>query len=272
LNEFFEHTPAVPPRLVRNVPRLEPGWLDRFSGIRTPDLADHVGLLYTMDPGIKGLYQPMRPVVGQALTVKAWPGDGLAVYGAIGLAQDGDIMVIDGRSEVDVSRGGFHVLSMPRKAGMRGVIVDGAIRDIVEFQEVDFPVFGRSGTPHASAKRRPGEVNVPIACGGVIVEPGDLVVADSEGIVVVPRTQVARVWDAVEGSSPLPTDDATQRLKHSERTSLFQRAFDDLGGQAESWLGAAGWSEPGSPESFDGPTGHRDERGVRLTRGRGEGE
>jgi 4-hydroxy-4-methyl-2-oxoglutarate aldolase len=235
LNEFYEHVPVIPPRLVRNVPRLDSVWLDRFSDVRTPDLADHIGLLYTMDPAIKSLYHPMRPAVGQALTVKAWPGDGLAVYGAVSLAQDGDLMVIDGRGEVDVSRGGFHVLSVPRKLGMRGVVVDGAIRDVVEFQEVGFPVFGRSGTPHASAKRRPGEVNVPISCGGVVVEPGDLVVADQEGIVVIPRRYVERVWNAVKDHPPLPTDHATQKAKHEERSMLFERAFREAGGETESW-------------------------------------
>jgi 4-hydroxy-4-methyl-2-oxoglutarate aldolase len=240
MNEFFEHVPVIPPRLISDVPRLDPIWLERFAGIRTPDLADHVGLLYTMDPGIHPLYESMPPAVGQALTVKAWPGDGLAVYGAVDVAQDGDLMVIDARAEVMVSRGGFHVLSIPRKRGMRGVIVDGAIRDVVEFQEVEFPVFARSGTPHASAKRRPGEVNVPVACGGVVVEPGDLVVADTEGIVVVPRRYVARVWDAVNGHSPLPTDDETQAAKHEERSTLFDRAFEAAGGQAEQWTAREG--------------------------------
>jgi 4-hydroxy-4-methyl-2-oxoglutarate aldolase len=240
MNEFFEHVPVIPPRLVRDVPRLDPIWLERFAGIRTPDLADHVGLLYTMDPLIRPLYESMPPAVGQALTVKAWPGDGLAVYGAVGVAQDGDLMVIDARGELTVSRGGFHVLSIPRKRGMRGVIVDGAIRDVVEFQEVEFPVFGRSGTPHASAKRRPGEVNVPVSCGGVVVEPGDLVVADTEGIVVVPRRYIARVWEAITGHRSLPTDESSQIAKHDERSTLFQRAFDAAGGQTEGWIGREG--------------------------------
>jgi 4-hydroxy-4-methyl-2-oxoglutarate aldolase len=237
MNEFFEHEPVIPPRLIRDVPRLDPMWFDRFGAVRTPDIAEQVGLLYTMDPGIHPLYEPMSRLAGQALTVKPWPGDGLAMFGAAELVEPGDVMVVGGRGQLDVSRGGFHVLAVPRARGLRGVVLDGAIRDAVEMQEVGFPVFARAGTPHPSSKRRAGEINVPVACGGVIVEPGDLVVADDEGVVVIPRLHVDSVWDAVTGKQQLGTDEEAQAKNHSARWENFRRAFDAAGGVEEKWDG-----------------------------------
>jgi 4-hydroxy-4-methyl-2-oxoglutarate aldolase len=238
VNEFFEHEAVIPPRLVRGVPRLESLWFERFAAVRTPDIAEQVGLLYTMDSGIRPLYEPTPRLVGQALTVKPWPGDGLAMFGAAELAQPGDVIVVGGRGQLDVSRGGFHLLAVPRKRGLRGVVIDGAIRDAIELQEVDFPVFARAGTPHPSTKRKPGEINVPVACGGVIVEPGDLVVADGEGVVVVPRRHVNLVWEAVHAKQNLATDPEAQESNHSKRWENYRRAFQSAGGVEEAWDGS----------------------------------
>lgn len=235
MNEFFEHETVIPPRLVKDVPRLDPVWFERFSTVRTPDIAEQVGLLYTMDPGIHPLYEPIVRIAGQALTVKPWPGDGLAMFGAAELVQPGDVIVVGGRGQLDVSRGGFHMLAVPREKGLRGLVIDGAIRDAVELQEVGFPVFARAGTPHPSSKRRPGEINVPIACGGVIVEAGDLVVADAEGVVVIPRRHVELVWDAITSKAELGTSEEAQAGNHAARWENFERAFKAAGGVTEQW-------------------------------------
>jgi 4-hydroxy-4-methyl-2-oxoglutarate aldolase len=240
VNEHFEHVPVVPPRLVRNVPRLDPIWFERFGSHRTPDIAEQVGLLYTMDPGIRPLFHPIDRIAGQALTVKPWPGDGLAMFGASELVQPGDVLVVDGRGQLDVSRGGFHMLAVPRERGLRGVIIDGAIRDAIELQEVGFPVYARAGTPHPSSKRVPGEVNVPICCGGVIVEAGDLVVADVEGAVVVPRRHIDRVWAAVSGKVELGSGEEAQTRNHAARWDNYQRAFLAAGGIEEDWSDPTG--------------------------------
>jgi regulator of RNase E activity RraA len=235
MDKTFEHWPIVPPRQIQNVPRLDPVWFDRFSEIRTPDLADQVGLHYTMDPGIRPLYEPMKRMVGQALTVKPWPGDGMALFGAAFMTQPGDVLVVDGRGQLEVSRGGFHLLSLPRKRGARGIMIDGAIRDTLECEEVGFPVFGRSRTPHASSKRMPGEINVPIACGGVIVEPGDLIVADNEGAVVIPRLHIQLVWDAVVNEDHLGESDEEIESNGLKRYGNYERAFKAAGGVATDW-------------------------------------
>ncbi|BCB91328.1 RraA family protein [Phytohabitans suffuscus] len=234
MDASFEHVSAIPPRIVRDVPRLDPVWLARFAGVSSCDIADHIGRLYTME-GIEPLYRPIGRVVGQALTAKPWPGDGLAVHGAASIAQDGDVLVVDARGYTGVTGAGFKMLAGPRARGLRGFVIDGALRDVDDFQEVGFGVFGRGRAAHSSTKRRPGEVNVPVACGGVIVEPGDLVVADGEGVVVVPRAHVAAVWDRVAaGPPPIPTDPSQIEAADRKRRANYERAFTAEGGLSRS--------------------------------------
>jgi regulator of RNase E activity RraA len=195
------HVPALPPRWVRNVPRLEDEVVESFRELLVPDISDAVGPLYTMSPGIRPLYEPVSRLVGRALTVKAPPGDGLTVHGALTLCQPGDVLVIDWRGHVESCGGGSHMLAAPIRAGLAGVVVDGAWRDVPDLQALDFPVFGRGTCPVSRPRTQLGEINVPVCCGGVVVNAGDLIVADAEGIVVVPRTEAVTVREHVRQRS-----------------------------------------------------------------------
>jgi 4-hydroxy-4-methyl-2-oxoglutarate aldolase len=195
------HTPVLPPRWVRNVPPIEDGVLESFRNFSVPDISDAVGALYTMSPAMGPLYEPIDRLVGRALTVKAPPGDSLTVHGAITLCQPGDVLVIDWRGHVDSCSGGSGMLMGPIRQGLAGIVVDGAWRDIPDLQALNFPVFGRGTCPVSRAKHHLGEINVAVSCGGVVVHPGDVIVADAEGIVVVPRTETASVLSAVRERS-----------------------------------------------------------------------
>lgn len=235
MDNSFEHVSAIPPRIVRDVPRLDNIWLERFATVNSCDIADHIGRLYTME-GIDPLYRPIPTMVGQALTAKPWPGDGLAVHGAASIAQDGDVLIVDGRGYTGVTGAGFKMLQGPRARGLRGFIVDGALRDVDDFQDIGFPVFGRARAAHSSTKRRPGEVNVTIQCGGVIVEPGDLVVADGDGIVVIPQAHVETVWERVStGPPPVETDPEKIAAADVKRRENYERALNGEGGLDISW-------------------------------------
>ena len=195
------HTPVLPPRWVRNVPRLEDDVVEAFRSFLVPDISDAVGPLYTMSPGMRPLYEPIARLAGRALTVKAPPGDSLTVHGAITLCQPGDVLVIDGRGHVESCSGGAGMLIPPIRAGLAGVVVDGAWRDIPDLQALNFPIFGRGTCPVSRPKSQLGEINVPVCCGGVVVNAGDLIVADAEGIVVVPSTEAATVREHVRQRS-----------------------------------------------------------------------
>lgn len=228
------HVAVIPPRVIEDVPRLDAKWLDLFASAPVCDVSDAVGQLYSMSPAIGPLYRPVPKLVGQALTVKCWPGDNLAIYGGIGFVQDGDVLVIDNRGYTGSCGSGANVLRSPLSRGLRGVVIDGAWRDVDDLERQGLPVFGRGRSAFSPPKRRPGEINVPVCCGGVVVQPGDLVVGDSEGVAVVPRAYVSQVWQAVaealEKGPGLGSEESARA-----RADYFERLFSDAGGVRSQW-------------------------------------
>lgn len=184
------HRGVVPPRQGTSPGPVAADVLDVFRSVTATEVSDCVGRLYTMDPGIKPLYEPMRRLVGVAVTVKAPPGDNWAVYGGLGRAFPGSVLVVDWRGHVDSCGGGQKALLPGIGRGLTGLVVDGAWRDVDEIAAMDFPICGRGRSAYSPAKRELGEVDVPVSCGGVVVEPGDVLVGDGDGVAVVPRRQL----------------------------------------------------------------------------------
>lgn len=169
--------------------------VERFREASPPDLADAMNKSGAMRE-ILPMYAPMPRMVGTAITVKAPTGDALMVRKAMAAAEPGDVIVIDGRGTISRSLWGGNRSKTVAARGIAGVVIDGGTRDIDETREVDLPLFARAICPMASASAGPGELNYPIACGGVVVNPGDIVVADAEGIAVIPREDAEDVYDA----------------------------------------------------------------------------
>jgi regulator of RNase E activity RraA len=214
---------------VVDVPRAAATLVDRFATAAVPDIVDMVGAIYCISPAIRPLYSPMKRICGSALTVKAWPGDNLAIHGALGMASEGDVLVVDWRGYVAGCGAGARTLAEPQTRGLRGVVIDGAWRDVVELQDMEFPVYARSLSPFSPPKARPGEINVPVACGGVVVEPGDIIVADEEGIVVVPLRWAPLVADALAKPESTRTPEQ-QRQRAASRAEFFRWHFEANGG------------------------------------------
>ena len=201
------HTPLLAPRLNPAVPRIDPAVLAAYLGKYLPDLSDAVGALYTMDPAIRPLHTAMPRVIGQALTVKTPPGDNLTVHAALRMVQDGDVLVIDSRGHTGACGSGAGSLVVPQRNGLRGIITDGSWRDVAELGNLGLGVYGRTVSPFSPAKRVLGEINVPVTCGGVIVMPGDLVVADAEGAVVIPQAAAQALAELVPDYRPRRSDE-----------------------------------------------------------------
>jgi len=123
--------------------------------------------------------------------VKVFPGDNLMVHKALDVASPGDIVIIDAHGSSMNAVLGDLVSTKAKHRSIAGFIVDGFVRDLPAILELDFPVFARGATPIGPLHRGPGEINYPICCGGVVVNPGDLVVADAAGIVIIPQ-EIAR--------------------------------------------------------------------------------
>lgn len=227
------HVAVIPPQFVGDVPRLDPAWLGRFADAGACDTSDAVGQLYTMSPRIGPLYTPTPKLVGQALTVKCWPGDNLAIYGALSHVQDGDVLVVDARGHTGSCGSGANVLEVPRRMGLRGIVIDGAWRDIDDVQAVGLPVFGLARSPFSPPKRRPGEINVPVNCGDVIVQPADLIVGDAEGVAVVPRRYLAEVWEAVRDAQKNSSSSSESAARG--RGEYYKRIFESASGVISGW-------------------------------------
>jgi 4-hydroxy-4-methyl-2-oxoglutarate aldolase len=187
MTRYTGHVPVVRPRIGRAAAPPDPAVLDLLAEVPVDDVSDAVGRLYTMSPRIAPLYAPIRRAVGAALTVKAHPGDNLAIHGALGMVRPHEMLVVDWLGYADGCGSGARSLAAPVAKGLAGIVIDGGWRDVDELQAQGFPVFGRHAAAFSPAKREPGEINVPVCCGGVVVEPGDVVVADASGVAVIPR-------------------------------------------------------------------------------------
>lgn len=174
-------------RVKPDYPRLDPDLVAAFREFPTPDISDLLNRLYSMDPEIHCLTGNLHSLCGLACTVKVFPGDNLMVHKSLDIARPGDIVVVDaGRSVMNAVMGDL-VATKARHRNIAGFIVDGLIRDLPGILPLDMPLFARGTTPFGPLHRGPGEINFPICCGGVVVHPGDIVVADNAGVVVVPR-------------------------------------------------------------------------------------
>ena len=167
--------------------RLDSDLMQRFSEFCSTDISDLLNRLYAVDPSIVCLTGSHHRLCGPACTVKVFPGDNLMVHKVLDVARPGDIVVVDAHGSSLNAVLGDLISTKAKHRGIAGFIVDGFVRDIPDILKLDFPVFARGATPIGPLHRGPGEINFPVCCGGVVVSPGDLVVADGAGIVVIPQ-------------------------------------------------------------------------------------
>jgi len=184
-----EMTPGPGFRVRLNIDRPPASLVAMFRDFETPDISDILNRMYTMSPEIRNLVNDGM-LVGPALTVKVFPGDNLMVHKALDVAKPGDVVVVDTSGSQRNAVLGDLVTNKAKHRGIAGFIVDGLIRDLPGVKEVGMPVFARGITPFGPLHRGPGELNYAVSCGGIVVNPGDIVVADSSGIAVV-RKEVA---------------------------------------------------------------------------------
>lgn len=173
--------------------RLDREFMDQFREFATPDISDLLNRMYAVDPAIMRMTRVGHQLCGPACTVKVFPGDNLMVHKSLDIAQPGDIVVIDAHGSTMNAVLGDLISTKAKHRGIAGFLVDGYVRDLPDIMELDFPVFARGTTSIGPLHRGPGEINYPISCGGVVVNPGDLVVADDAGVVVVPQEIAAEL-------------------------------------------------------------------------------
>lgn len=178
--------------LVADIDRPDGEVIVAFDGLPVSAIGDVMGRRSIMDAGIQPLSRSLR-MAGPAVTVETRPGDNLMIHAALKVARPGDVLVVNGHGYDQAAVWGMLMTHSAVALGLAGLVIDGALRDVVEIVESGFPAFARHVCPAGPHKDGPGQVNLPIVCGRVPVQPGDVVVGDGDGIVVVPRRGAAEI-------------------------------------------------------------------------------
>lgn len=181
-------------RIFTDVKRPSKELVEKFRGLPSSNINDEMNRLFCMHDYMK-LLNPDTAVqlLGTAITVKAPIGDNLFFHEAIDLAQPGDIIVVDGGSGCNRSLAGEIMMRFSQLKGIAGIVVDGCLRDLDGIETLTMPIYAKGITPQGPFKFGPGEVNTPIACGGQVVFPGDILVGDKDGIVVIHQQDAEKV-------------------------------------------------------------------------------
>ncbi|XPG27584.1 RraA family protein [Variovorax sp. NFACC27] len=185
------------PDIVRDFERVSSDLVRQASAFQPAILADVAGRRGALHGRIQALRHRMK-LAGSALTVEVRPGDNLMIHAAIALAKPGDVLVIDGKGDQSAALMGTIMMNACRQVGIAGVVIDGAVRDSVEIDEMGFPVFSVGTNPNGPTKLASGRIGHPVSVGGVAVRPGDLVVGDADGVVVVEREKVEALLQAAQ--------------------------------------------------------------------------
>ncbi|VFR34398.1 Demethylmenaquinone methyltransferase [plant metagenome] len=176
------------PDIIRDFERVSPEVVKQAAGFQAAILADVAGRRGTLHARVAPVHERMA-LAGPAFTVEVRPGDNLMIHAAIAMAKPGDIIIVDGKGDQTAALMGTLMLSACKKLGLGGVVIDGAIRDRLEILDLGFPVFSAGFNPAGPTKFVPGRINHPVSVGGVAVQPGDLIVGDADGVVVVERAK-----------------------------------------------------------------------------------
>ncbi|MCS7483719.1 RraA family protein [Umezawaea endophytica] len=179
-------------------PRTPAAEIRRLGEVAAANVGDALQRMTVMDGGIR-LLAGRAPLLGNALTVDVRSGDNLAIHRALDDAAPGDVLVVNGHGDLTRALVGDLIGEIMVNGGVVGAVIDGAVRDVQSLSEMGLVVYARAVTPAGPFKDGPGSIGGPVAVGGVVVEAGDVLVGDADGVVVVPRHRVREVVDAVDG-------------------------------------------------------------------------
>jgi RraA family protein len=184
----------TPPDVIRDIQRIDPELVARAAQYPSSILADVAGRRGALSSRIAPLAPAMR-LAGSALTIEVRPGDNLMIHAAMAMAKPGDVLVIDGKGDESCALMGEIMVSQCMAIGIAGVVMYGAVRDTEAIRELGFPMYAIGANPNGPSKLVPGRINWPVSVGGVTVNPGDLVVADADGVTIVEPAKVPAVLE-----------------------------------------------------------------------------
>ena len=186
-----------------------PSVVEQLKELPTTAISDVLKGLNNIDPNIKPLKDTYK-IAGEAFTVQTAVGDNLALLTALKEAKQGDILVVDVKGDTYRAVAGDFVVAMMQTMELGGLVVDGAVRDVIDIKRLNFPVFVRNTTTASGSKNGPGATNIPISCGGMHVNPGDIIVGDVDGVVVIPKD---RAEEVLKGAKQKVANDEEREAK-----------------------------------------------------------
>jgi 4-hydroxy-4-methyl-2-oxoglutarate aldolase len=182
---------------VRNIHRADPGAIATLERLGVSTVHEAQGRTGLMQPYLRPVWRGAR-IAGSAVTALCHPNDNWMIHVAIELLKPGDVLVIACSSDNTNGAIGDLIATSLKARGVRGVVIDMGCRDTAEIAEMKFPIWARAVSAQGTVKGTVGSVNLPVTCAGVTVTPGDVVVADDDGVVIVPRADAAKVAKAGE--------------------------------------------------------------------------
>lgn len=203
------------------IPPADPALVAQAFDFTVADLHEALGpvkgRMALMSPDMRPL-GPAQKIVGQAVTAYNFAGDNLMIHKALQLATAGQVLVLSNGGIAEGALWGDVAATFARRKNLAGVIAHGAVRDVDALREMGFPVWSTAISPAHSEKRGPGAVNVPMVCDGALVNPGDIIFADGDGVLVIPREYLAQ---AVEGARSRCEKERELREKLNSGSDLF---------------------------------------------------
>jgi len=200
------------------VNRVDSDTVEKAKKVTVADIHENMGVggrAALMGPRMRPIRESQPRIAGPAVTAFCWPGDNLMMHRALYLAQPGDVLVIVCNAELSGAQWGDLAAAYAVKKGLAGVVVQGCVRDVDQVRALGLPVWSTHIWPIHPDKRGHGLVNAPVVCEGVEVRPGDLIVADSDAVIRVPRGDAPRIIDAALGKMK-KEDEAAEKVRNGE--------------------------------------------------------
>lgn len=211
--------------------RVSPDIAEAFSKLPVANASDCMSRMFAGGAKLRPIHDTKDVLAGPAMTVRTRPGDNLMLHHALDIAEPGDVIVVDAGGDVTTATMGEIMVAIAQRQKIAGIIVYGAIRDAEEIRQMKFPLYAAGVTHRGPYKDGPGEINTPIAIEGMVIEPGDLIIADGDGILCVPFDETESVLAATRKKYDAEQQELAHIAEGTDDRSWVMKTLQDRGCQ-----------------------------------------
>lgn len=217
-------------RVLNRTRKISAEWVELYRSVPVANASDSMNRMTAGGARLRPMHR-QGVLSGVALTVKSRPGDNLMLHYAIDIAEPGDVIVVDAGGDLSNALIGEMMVAYAIKRGVAGIVINGAIRDAASIGAEDFPMFAAGITHRGPYKDGPGEINVPISIDGMVVEPGDLIIGDDDGLLCIPYDHVKDVYERAHAKHVAEQKQLEQIAKGENDRSWVLNALREKGCQ-----------------------------------------